>query len=223
MPTLNVNRGPPTAASYSVCVRIGEEVSSGYFFFERLVKNRINCVTLLEQHRMRPEISVLVRHIYPDLRVHSLVRQYGDAKGFKRNIFFIEHMKEESYNGESRSYSNEYEAKFIAALAKHLLKQGYMRPQITILTPYIGQIGFYVIGNFPLLLKYSDQWRKIVTSLQDTHAIGSQLGCQVHGTGINVACEEDFNKSPNGGCGLPCSTELSNQNASIDVNDTLMS
>ncbi|KAL3859443.1 hypothetical protein ACJMK2_009663 [Sinanodonta woodiana] len=268
----------PTPCVYELAKKYHLDIS----LFERLVKNGINCITLLEQHRMRPEISVLVKHIYPNLRDHSRVRQYGDVKGFQRNIFFIEHKNEESCNEESRSYSNEHEAKFIAALAKHLLKQGYMRSQITILTPYVGQVllirrllpkkefeglrvtavdnfqgeendiillslvrssnkrtktegkknpigflsidnrvcvalsrakmGFYVIGNFQLLLKYSDLWRKIVTSLQGTHEIGTHLslGCQVHGTTINVACDEDFNQSPDGGCKLPCNAELPN-------------
>ncbi|KAL3859446.1 hypothetical protein ACJMK2_009666 [Sinanodonta woodiana] len=268
----------PTPCVYELAKKYHLDIS----LFERLVKNGVHCVTLLEQHRMRPEISVLVRHIYPNLMDHSLVKQYGNVKGLERNIFFIEHTHEESYNGESRSYSNEHEAKFISALAKHLLKQGYRRSQITILAPYVGQVltirrllpkkefeglrvtavdnfqgeendiillsmvrstrdlaqtegkknpigflsidnrvcvalsrakmGFYVIGNFQLLLKYSDLWRKIVTSLQDTHEIGTHLslGCKVHGTTINVACEEDFNQSPDGGCKLPCNAELPN-------------
>ncbi|KAK3611429.1 hypothetical protein CHS0354_027157 [Potamilus streckersoni] len=268
----------PTPCVYELAKKYQLDIS----LFERLVKNGINWVTLLEQHRMRPEISVLVRHIYPNLIDHSLVKQYGNVKGLERNIFFIEHINEESYNGESRSYSNEHEAKFMSALAKQLLKQGYKRSQITILTPYVGQVltirrllpkkefeglrvtavdnfqgeendiillslvrstrhltqtegkknpigflsidnrvcvalsrakmGFYVIGNFQLLLKYSDLWRKIVTTMQGTHGIGSHLSlaCQVHGATINVACEEDFDKSPDGGCKLPCNAELPN-------------
>ena len=39
-----------------------------------------------------------------------------------------------------RSKSNEHEAKFIAALCKYLLMQGYKPQQITVLTPYTGQL-----------------------------------------------------------------------------------
>ncbi|KAK3611433.1 hypothetical protein CHS0354_027161 [Potamilus streckersoni] len=262
--------------SNSCVYELANKYNVDILLFERLVKNGLNCVSLLEQHRMRPEISVLVRHIYPDLRDHSHVKQYENVKGLERNIFFIEHTKEESYDGEYKSYFNAHEAKFIVALTKHLLNQGYMRSQITILATEMCQVmtirrllpkkefeglrvtavnnfqgdendiillslvkstrnitqvegqtnpigflnmdnqvcvaisrakmGFYVVGNFQLLLKYSDLWRKIVTTMQDTHEIGSHLPlqCQVHGTTINVACEEDFDESPNGGCKLPC-------------------
>ncbi|KAL3859442.1 hypothetical protein ACJMK2_009662 [Sinanodonta woodiana] len=250
--------------------------------FERFEKNGINCVTLLEQHRMRPEISVLVKQIYPNFMDHSLVKQYGNVKGLERNVFFIDHTHDESYSDDYKSYLNVHEAKFIAAFAKHLLNQGYMRSQITILATEMSQVisirrllpknefegpmvtsienfqgeqndiillslvrstrnltqtedktypvifrilddrlciaisrakmGLYVIGNFQFLLKCSDLWRKIVRTVQDTSAIGSYLSlrCQVHGTTINVACEEDFFESPNGGCTLPCNADLPN-------------
>ena len=39
-----------------------------------------------------------------------------------------------------KSHSNDHEAKFIVALCRYLLQQGYKASQITILTPYVGQL-----------------------------------------------------------------------------------
>lgn len=41
---------------------------------------------------------------------------------------------------EGRSRSNEHEAKFLAALCRYLILQGYKREQITVLTAYTGQL-----------------------------------------------------------------------------------
>lgn len=41
---------------------------------------------------------------------------------------------------ENKSHSNIHEAKFIGSLCKYLLQQGYLPPQITVLTPYTGQL-----------------------------------------------------------------------------------
>ncbi len=41
---------------------------------------------------------------------------------------------------EGKSRSNEHEAKFMAALCRYLILQGYKREQITVLTAYVGQL-----------------------------------------------------------------------------------
>ena len=41
---------------------------------------------------------------------------------------------------EGRSKSNDHEAKFLAALCRYLIQQGYKKEQITILTAYSGQL-----------------------------------------------------------------------------------
>jgi len=52
----------------------------------------------------------------------------------------VRHTKSESASGELRSRGNAHEAKFIAALAAFLLRQGYAPSQITVLAPYCGQL-----------------------------------------------------------------------------------
>lgn len=107
--------------------------------FERLVNNRFPCVTLKTQHRMRPEISDLVRgHIYDELHDHIKVKSYPKVKGVSSNLFLIQHSNPEEAS--ELSHSNKHEAKYLAALCNHLLRQGYSPTQITILVPYTGQL-----------------------------------------------------------------------------------
>jgi len=46
----------------------------------------------------------------------------------------------QDFTKEGKSRSNEHEAKFLAALCRYLILQGYQRKQITILTAYVGQL-----------------------------------------------------------------------------------
>ena len=46
----------------------------------------------------------------------------------------------QAYTEEGRSRSNLHEAKYIAALCRYLILQGYEREQITVLTTYTGQL-----------------------------------------------------------------------------------
>ncbi|XP_059147746.1 NFX1-type zinc finger-containing protein 1-like [Physella acuta] len=108
--------------------------------FERLVANRVSLVTLIEQHRMRPEISRFIKHVYPHLKDHESVQNYEDVRGVKSNVFFIQHSYEESVVEDSTSKSNVHEARFLTALCKYFLQQGYQGRQITILAGYLDQV-----------------------------------------------------------------------------------
>ena len=272
----------PTPAVYDLAKRYKLDVS----LFERMVNVGIQCETLNVQHRMRPEISALMKHIYDDLENHESVEKYEDIKGMKKNMFFINHNYMEDSCNQSHSHVNEHEAKFLVALCRHLMQQGYRADQITLLTTYTGQMyairdclqeedaikeplkpendssfrgvrvttvdnfqgeendiillslvrsnkdekvgfikivnracvalsrarkGFYCIGNFGLLSKHSDIWKKIVTALKGSSSIGNVLPvvCQIHNDEISVKTAEDFNtKVPMGGCQRPCAVRL---------------
>ena len=272
----------PTPAVYDLAKRYKLDVS----LFERMVNVGIQCETLNVQHRMRPEISALMKHIYDDLENHESVEKYEDIKGMKKNMFFINHNYMEDSCNQSHSHVNEHEAKFLVALCRHLMQQGYRADQITLLTTYTGQMyairdclqeedaikeplkpendssfrgvrvttvdnfqgeendiillslvrsnkdekvgfikivnracvalsrarkGFYCIGNFGLLSKHSDIWKKIVTDLKASSSIGNVLPvvCQIHNDEISVKTAEDFNtKVPMGGCQRPCAVRL---------------
>ena len=272
----------PTPAVYDLAKRYKLDVS----LFERMVNVGIQCEMLNVQHRMRPEIATLMKHIYDDLENHESVEKYEDIKGMKKNMFFIDHQYIEESGNQYHSHVNEHEAKFLVALCRYLLQQGYKADQITLLTTYTRQMyairdclqeedaireslraendpsvgcvrvttvdnfqgeendiillslvrsnkdekvgfikivnracvalsrarkGFYCIGNFGLLSKHSDIWKKIITDLKASSSIGNALPvvCQIHNDEISVKTAEDFNtKVPMGGCQRPCAVRL---------------
>eukprot|EP00960_Hanusia_phi_P066370 766386-Hanusia_phi.AAC.3 len=117
--------------------------------FERLVEDRDapTCV-LKRQYRMRPEISKLVRQtIYPDLVDAQRVTEYPPVKGMVYPVFFWNHSvaedsfqpREMKYQTQEGSKTNTYEVACVVALVSYLVKQGYARDQITVLTGYLGQ------------------------------------------------------------------------------------
>lgn len=108
--------------------------------FERLINNGIEHVTLKEQHRMRPAISKIMRHIYPKLEDHISVTKFDNVRGVAKNIFFINHTERETDVNDSKSKSNAHEASYLIALFKYLLLQRYNASEITILATYIGQV-----------------------------------------------------------------------------------
>ena len=112
-------------------------------FFERLINNGFDHVTLQQQHRMRPEISrLLCPTIYENLLDHADVQKYDSVLGIRKNVFFIDHVHPEEHHGSSdtKSHVNKFEADFIVELCHYLLKQGYPPSEITILTMYRGQL-----------------------------------------------------------------------------------
>ncbi|XP_046576468.1 NFX1-type zinc finger-containing protein 1-like [Haliotis rubra] len=126
----------PNPTVYELARKYNLDIS----LFERLVKNGLHHVTLELQHRMRPEISVLMKHIYPKLKDHISVTECNSIRGVDKNVFFLSHQHREHHLNETMSKSNEHEASFIVALCRYFLLQGYEASDITILAAYTGQI-----------------------------------------------------------------------------------
>ena len=126
----------PSPTVYELAKRYKLDLS----LFERMVNNGVKCNTLEIQHRMRPEIASMVLPIYPELKNHDSVMQYENIKGVGKNIYFIDHNEEEALHEDNQSRSNEHEARYLAALCKYFLLQGYSPQQITVLTTYSGQL-----------------------------------------------------------------------------------
>ncbi|XP_064087988.1 NFX1-type zinc finger-containing protein 1-like isoform X2 [Macrobrachium nipponense] len=128
----------PSATVYELAKEYGLETS----LFERLIKNGLAYETLEYQHRMRPSISrLLVPSIYPELKDHESVELHPHVRGMQRDVFFIAHKHlEKKGEDENNSKENAHEANFIMALCRHLRLQGYSSEDITILTPYTGQL-----------------------------------------------------------------------------------
>ena len=105
-------------------------------------------VTLAVQHRMRPEVSELVRRTtYPELIDHPSTLHRPRVRGVARPVLFVTHNHLEMHDAEaadlgSKSRVNRHEVQMVCLLAKHLLYQQHSVTQrsIAILTPYLGQL-----------------------------------------------------------------------------------
>ena len=72
--------------------RLARDYNLDISLFERMLKNRMHCEVLKEQHRMRPEVAeLIVPSIYPELTNHSSVLQYETIRGMLKSVFFITH------------------------------------------------------------------------------------------------------------------------------------
>jgi hypothetical protein len=109
--------------------------------FERLINNNTKKVMLTCQHRMRPDISNFMKHFYPEPIIdHVSVKSFENIIGITKNVFFINHHKEEKALTESQSKVNLFEAKYIAKLCEYLAKNKYKEQSITVLSMYLGQM-----------------------------------------------------------------------------------
>ena len=129
--------------------------------FERLIlKLGYPHGTLSAQHRMRPEISALVRHLtYPDLVDEEGTKNRPNLKGVRDSIVFINHDHPEDELGSLQSIDNPdsatsskqntHEARMVLKIVQYLGQQGYGTDDLVILTPYLGQL-----QNLRLFLKH---------------------------------------------------------------------
>ena len=118
--------------------------------FERLVVEGHPYRALAKQHRMRPEISALVRHLtYPDLTDGPGTESRPPIRGLQNTIVFIDHdhpedddssLSDPKYVGASTSKRNKFEVDMSVKIVKYLKQQGYGTGEITVLTPYLGQL-----------------------------------------------------------------------------------
>uniref|UniRef100_T1IT09 RZ-type domain-containing protein n=1 Tax=Strigamia maritima TaxID=126957 RepID=T1IT09_STRMM len=121
--------------------RLSQDYHMDISLFERLIRNNVRYETLQLQHRMRPEISQILKpHIYETLEDHPSVREYPRVKGITTSLFFLNHENAEESVTDSTTRKNPFEAKFLVALCRYLLQQGYDTSQITILAAYAGQL-----------------------------------------------------------------------------------
>lgn len=116
-----------------------------YSMFERLIKSEFPSAMLQVQHRMRPYISDFIRsQTYPSLIDHPSTHDFQDVKGVEKNVVFLDHDNPEQGGDadsvETKTKANAYEAQMCIEIVRYLLLQGYKHEQITVLTPYVGQV-----------------------------------------------------------------------------------
>ena len=130
------------------------EKGEGYDFnrslFERLILKGYPHRTLIEQHRMRPEIANLVRQLtYPDLVDADGTKNRPNLRGVRNNLVFIDHNQAEDEDtricdkqdlGAKSSKQNTHEVFMILKILRYLAQQGYGTDKMVILTPYLAQL-----------------------------------------------------------------------------------
>ncbi|KAF7355553.1 hypothetical protein MSAN_01472400 [Mycena sanguinolenta] len=140
----------PKVNNYLLTVEKGDGYDLNRSLFERLVLKGYPHKVLTQQHRMRPEISALVRSLtYPDLVDAPGTMNRPNLRGVQDCMVFIDHDKPEDENSRLKNHSevgsksskrNTHEAKMVLKIVKYLGQQGYGTDKLVVLTPYLGQL-----------------------------------------------------------------------------------
>lgn len=137
----------PKVNNYDLTVEKGDGYDLNRSLFERLVVEGFPHTTLTQQHRMRPEISELVRHLtYPMLEDAPSTLNRPNIRGLQSNVIFVDHNEPETFvkgmfeRTTGSSKQNQFEADLVLKYVKYLAQQGYASDDIIVLTPYLGQL-----------------------------------------------------------------------------------
>eukprot|EP01038_Epipyxis_sp_PR26KG_P006414 gene6414-8831_t len=136
----------PKLECYDLRKESGHKIDFDVSLFERLATNGYPIAVLSVQHRMRPEISTIVRSLtYPELVDHPSVLNRENIRGVQSNVVFINHNKLETSADEkdvleSNSKTNIHESKMIVEMIRYFMNQGYEADDMVVLTPYLGQL-----------------------------------------------------------------------------------
>lgn len=140
----------PKVNNYRLSVEKGEGYDLNRSLFERLILKGYPHQTLMQQHRMRPEISSLVRVLtYPDLTDAPKTQGRPNLRGFQSNIVFVNHSHPEDNDEQTANWKsmtsisskrNPFEAEMVLKCVRYLAQQGYGTARIVVLTPYLGQL-----------------------------------------------------------------------------------
>ncbi|PYH88610.1 AAA family ATPase [Aspergillus ellipticus CBS 707.79] len=140
----------PKVNNYSLTVEKGDGFDLNRSLFERLILQHYPHTSLSSQHRMRPEISRLVRHLtYPELQDADRTHDRPRLRGFQGEVIFVnhghletdlQHVVERRDPTAKASKQNPFEVNMVLMAVRYLGQQGYGTQDIVILTPYLGQL-----------------------------------------------------------------------------------
>ena len=140
----------PKVNSYDLSVEKGDGFDLNRSLFERLILKDFPHQRLTQQHRMRPEISALVRSLtYPDLTDAPKTHGRPTVRGFQNNLIFVAHNKKEDDAknipnlkdmNSSSSKQNRFEVDMVLKCIRYLAQQDYRSDDMVVLTPYLGQL-----------------------------------------------------------------------------------
>ncbi|RYC54853.1 hypothetical protein CHU98_g11354 [Xylaria longipes] len=161
----------PKVKNYKLSVEAGNGYDFNRSLFKRLIfQGRPSC-TLSNQHRMRPEISELIRHNYPALRDAESTHNRPHLLGFQDDIIFVNHSYPETKH-------NVLQDKLDPTVKWS--QQNYKTDNPVILTPYLAQLS--------LLREKLSQDHDPILSDVDSHDLVE--------AGILLAASADVNKKP---------------------------
>jgi superfamily I DNA and/or RNA helicase len=153
----------PKVKSFKLSVESGSGYDLNRSLFERLMlQGRPSC-TLLNQHRMRPEISELIRHNYPALYDAPNTHNRPHLLGFQSDVIFVNHSHLEAKHNVlldkwdpnmKSSKQNVYEADMVLKCVRYLGQQNYKTDNIVILTPYLVRTT-YLTSEYCSLLTFT--------------------------------------------------------------------
>lgn len=140
----------PKINNFDLSVEKGGGFDLNRSLFERLVLQGHSHTTLKTQHRMHPEISLLVKELtYPKLDDDPKTFARKRVDGLDGRVVFVNHDKPETSNGglmdrrdhgAKSSKENLFEAEMILKTVRYLAQQGYGTRSMVVLTPYLGQL-----------------------------------------------------------------------------------
>lgn len=140
----------PKVNNYALTIEKGHGYDLNRSLFERLVVDGYPHTTLEKQHRMRPEISALVRRLmYPNLEDDPKTADRPPLRGFQSNVIFFNHdqlevedkkLTDRRDEGAGVSRQNIFEADIVLKTVRYLAQQGYGTDKQVVLTPYLGQL-----------------------------------------------------------------------------------
>ncbi|RYC61801.1 hypothetical protein CHU98_g4418 [Xylaria longipes] len=138
--------------NFALSVEKGDGYDLNVSLFERLIVRGYPHQTLLQQHRMRPELANFVRELtYPNLVDAIGTKNRPNVKGLQDNIIFLNHTHGEEQMQNVRDWKdgaspstkrNAYEIHMAIKCLRYLSQQEINMPteKIVILTPYLGQL-----------------------------------------------------------------------------------
>ncbi|KAG8157551.1 hypothetical protein KVR01_012593 [Diaporthe batatas] len=140
----------PKVNNYQLTVEKGDGYDLNRSMFERLILQGHPHTTLRKQHRMHPDISLLVRELtYPDLEDDPKTLTREPIRGVDDRVIFVSHGHPELHNerisdrrdqGSKSSKENGFEASMVLKTVRFLAQQGYGTKNMVVLTPYLGQL-----------------------------------------------------------------------------------
>ena len=123
----------PKVKNFALTVEKGDGYDLNRSLFERLVVRGHPHTTLTKQHRMRPEISALVRRLmYPDLLDNTTTLSRSNTRGLQSNVIFIDHgelevlderLKDRRDGGSNAIRQNPHEVKMVLKIVRYLAQQ----------------------------------------------------------------------------------------------------